>query len=113
MGPRRFSFAVGSSGPDPFPDRKAKTMHAILVKVTIADREAAEKGLKENLVPAVSGAPGFVAGYWMHLASGKGTSVMFFDSEHAAQAFAGQFQPPPDAPVTMDSVEVGEVLASA
>ena len=88
-------------------------MHAILVKVTIADTEAAEKGLKENLVPAVSGAPGFVAGYWMSLPSGKGTSVMVFDSEQAAQAFAGQFQPPPDTSVTMDSIEVGEVVASA
>jgi hypothetical protein len=88
-------------------------MHAILMKVTIADREAAEKGLRENLVPAVSGSPGFVAGYWIALPGGKGTSVLVFESEPAAQAFAGQFQGPQDASVTLDSIEVGEVVASA
>jgi hypothetical protein len=88
-------------------------MHAVLVKVTIADREAAQKGLDEQVVPGVSGAPGFVAGYWLHLSGGKGASVLVFESEQAAQAFAGQFQPPSDAPVTMDSIEVAEVVASA
>jgi len=34
------------------------------VTVTINDREAATSQLRENVVPAVSQAPGFVAGYW-------------------------------------------------
>jgi hypothetical protein len=35
-----------------------------------------------------------------------------FESEAAAQAVASQEQPP-DATVTVDSVEVGEIVASA
>jgi hypothetical protein len=37
-------------------------MHAVVVKVTINDREAAERALNEQLVPRVSQVPGFVAG---------------------------------------------------
>ena len=39
-------------------------MHAVVVRVTVNDREAATQGLREDVVPAVSQAPGFVAGYW-------------------------------------------------
>ncbi len=39
-------------------------MHAIVVRVTINDLEAAESTLREQVVPAASQAPGFVAGYW-------------------------------------------------
>jgi hypothetical protein len=36
-------------------------MHAVAVKVTIEDFEAARKNLRAQVVPAVSQAPGFVA----------------------------------------------------
>jgi hypothetical protein len=87
-------------------------MHAIVLQVTINEREAATTALKEQVVPRVSGAPGFVAGYWIDLSGDRGTSVSVFESEDAAQALAGQIQPPGDF-VTFDSVEVGEVVASA
>src|SRR5581483_10767526 len=48
----------------PHPDRR-KTMHAVTVKVSIVDRERAERELHERVVPMVSQAPGFVAGYWL------------------------------------------------
>jgi hypothetical protein len=60
----------------------------------------------------VSGAPGFVAGYWIALPNGKGRGTIIFDSEAAAQAGAGQVQAQ-RAAVTIDSVEVGEVVANA
>jgi hypothetical protein len=88
-------------------------MHAVLTEVTVADREAAEKILKERVVPGASAAPGFVTGYWMSMPPSKGRGVIVFESEEAAEAFAGQFQPPPDAPVTLESVAVGEVVAHA
>ena len=63
-------------------------------------------------MPTVKQAPGFVAGYWIRVDDRHGTSVVVFETEEQAGA-AG---PPADgsAPgVTMTSVSVGEVLASA
>ncbi len=60
----------------------------------------------------VKRAPGFVAGYWVRLDSGHGTSVCVFETRE--QADAGT--PPADTPapgVKMTSTRVGEVLASA
>jgi len=87
-------------------------MHAVHVRVTVADREAAVKALQEQIVPAVSGAPGFVTGHWVALPNGKGTSIVVFDSEASAQALAGQLGQQREG-VTIDSVEVGEVVAHA
>ena len=86
-------------------------MHAVVVNVTIHDREAATTALRDQVVAQVSGAPGFVAGYWVDLGGNRGTSVVAFESEDAARA-AAQVQPPGDF-VTLDSVEVGEVVANA
>jgi hypothetical protein len=91
-------------------------MHAIHTRVTVNDREAGEKTLQDEIVPRVSAAPGFVAGYWVDLPGGKGTSIMVFDSEESAQAVAGrigQLSSQPNQGVSIDSVEVGEVVAHA
>lgn len=88
-------------------------MHAVVVDVTINDREAATASLRERVVPMVSGAPGFVAGYWLDAGSGKGHSVAVFESEPAAQTVAGQVVAPPGGEVTIDNVQVFEVVASA
>jgi hypothetical protein len=37
-------------------------MHAVVVEVSISDPEGAEPVLREQVVPRVSQAPGFVAG---------------------------------------------------
>lgn len=39
-------------------------MHAVVVNLTITNPDAAGRALHEHLVPRVSRAPGFVAGYW-------------------------------------------------
>jgi hypothetical protein len=87
-------------------------MHAVVVNVTIKDPDAATASLRDQVVPQVKGAPGFVAGYWVGLDGGRGTSVVVFESEDAARAAAAQAQAPGDF-VTFDSVEVGEVVAHA
>ncbi len=87
-------------------------MHAVLIDVTINDTPAAQAELSE-LVPRVSGAPGFVAGYWIALSQDKGSAVVVFDSEASAQALATQVAATPAGPVTTDSVEVGVVIAHA
>src|ERR671927_298268 len=64
-------------------------MHAVVVRVSIKDPEAATTDLKENVVPRVSEAPGFVAGYWTRKDQ-TGLSMIVFESEDAAQAASEQ-----------------------
>lgn len=89
-------------------------MHAVVVTVTINDPETAMSQLREVIVPGASQSPGFVAGYWIGLGPEKGgRSVIVFESEDAARNFADQHQAPPDAPVRIESIDVGEVVAHA
>ncbi len=89
-------------------------MHAVLVKVKISDFESALKVLKETVVPEVSSAPGFVAGYWTRSDDGsKGESILVFESEDAARTVAGRVRDNVPESVTIESVEVREVTASA
>jgi hypothetical protein len=87
-------------------------MHAVVINVTINDFPAAKAEL-DGIVPRVSGAPGFVAGYWVALSQDKGTSIVVYESEAAAQAGAAQARGTSPGAVTMDSIEVGEVIAHA
>jgi heme-degrading monooxygenase HmoA len=88
-------------------------MHAVVFRVTLSDDDAAAlEELREQVVPRVSQAPGFVTGYWVRLEGEKeGTSVVVFDSEDDARSAKDQFQPPEG--VTLQSSEVGEVVANA
>ena len=87
-------------------------MHAVIFKVSIHQREDAEKFLKEQIVPRVSQAPGFVSGHWANFGD-RGQSMIIFESEEAARAVADNVERPPDDVVTIESVEVGEVVAHA
>src|SRR5579863_7748365 len=66
-------------------DRKATRMHAVVINVSFTDRAAAQASLGE-LVPRVSGSPGFVSGYWVGLSESTGASIAVFDSEDQARA---------------------------
>ena len=89
-------------------------MHAVVVKVSISDVESAQKALKETVVPAVSGAPGFVAGYWTRSDDGSnGRSMLVFESEEAARTAAERVGANVPEGVTFESAEVREVVASA
>lgn len=87
-------------------------MHAVVINVTINDQPAAQAELR-GLVPQVSAAPGFVAGYWIALPHDKGTAITVFDSEGSAHALVAQVESAPAGAVTTESVEVGEVIAQA
>jgi hypothetical protein len=87
-------------------------MHAVVVTVTINDGEAATSQLREQVVPGVSQAPGFVAGYWTRADDG-GLSMVVFDSEDAAKAVSERVPSMVTDAVTIKSVEVREVVAHA
>jgi hypothetical protein len=87
-------------------------MYAVIINVALNDASAAQAELNE-LVPRVSAAPGFVAGYWIALSQKKGTAIHVFDSEASAQALVAQVESAPAGAVTTESIEVGEVIAHA
>jgi hypothetical protein len=88
-------------------------MHAVVVRSTIQDFDEGRTFLREEVVPRVSQAPGFIGAYWVRLEGNQGTSMLVFESEEAARAMAEQVSPPPSGAVTLDSVEVGEVVEHA
>ena len=89
-------------------------MHAVVVTVVISDREAAERTLNQEVVPRVSQAPGFQAGYWTWK-NNSGLSMTIFDSEESATQAANQVQEMIQSrpAVSLMSVEVREVVAHA
>ncbi len=87
-------------------------MHAVVVKVTIHDREAAEAGLHAKVIPGVSQAPGFVAGYWTHK-DNTGLGMIVFESEDAATGASKMVRATVPDTVTLEDVEVREVVGHA
>jgi hypothetical protein len=94
-------------------------MHALVVRVTIHNADRTREVLNSQVVPQVSGAPGFKTGYWTWTTGGvepNGLSMIIFDSEENARAAGERISAiAADAPddVTLDGVEVREVVASA
>lgn len=87
-------------------------MHAVVVKVTIEDQEASEATLREQVVPGVSQAPGFVAGYWTRK-DNNGLSMVIFESEETANDMSERVPGMIPGAVTLEEVEVREVVARA
>jgi hypothetical protein len=92
-------------------------MHALVVRVTIHNADRTREVLNNQVVPQVSGAPGFKTGYWTWATGGgDGLSMIIFDSEENARTVGDRIRAiAADAPddVTLDGVEVREVVASA
>jgi hypothetical protein len=88
-------------------------MHAVVVDVSISDRESAERDLREQVVPRVSQAPGFVSAFWLEPIGGHGHSIAVFESEEAAKGMAEMVQSAAPPNVTVENVEVREVVANA
>ena len=88
-------------------------MHAVVTTVKIVDREKAEGFLKEQLIPRLSETDGFVAGYWTNIGGDRGASMAVYESEEAAKESVDKFEAPPAEVVTIESMEVGEVVGHA
>jgi len=87
-------------------------VHAVVVTVSISDHEVAESHLREQVVPGVSQAPGFVAGYWTRK-DDSGVGMVIFESEDAAEAMSERVPSMVPDVVTVENIEVREVVAHA
>jgi hypothetical protein len=87
-------------------------MYATVVRVTVADPEGSTRELREQVVPGVSQAPGFVTGHWTRKGN-SGLSMVIFESEDAANAAAERIPGMVPDGVTIEEVEVREVVAHA
>ena len=94
-------------------------MYGIIVQVAVDERREADANriLHQMVVPQARTRAGFVAGYWLRAIDGNVLrAVQIFDSKDSAEAAAHHIRsegPPPGAPVTLQSVDVYEVLAQA
>jgi hypothetical protein len=87
-------------------------VHAVVFTVTTSDPEVAASHLREQVIPEVSRAPGFVAGYWTRK-DNSGLGMVVWESEDAAEDMSERV--PSTAPdvVTIEDIEVHEVVAHA
>ncbi len=87
-------------------------MHAVVVRSTLHDFEQATTYLREQGIPRVKQAPGFVGAQWVRLSETSGTSMLTFETEENARAAVEQLRadPPPGDAVTIESAEIGEVV---
>ena len=89
-------------------------MHAVVIQVTIHDFERGLKTLEDRIVPTVKQAPGFVTGYWTRSEDDRGLSMIVVESEENARGLADMIRSaPPDDGVTLESIDVREVVAQA
>jgi hypothetical protein len=85
-------------------------MHAVVVTVTVNDAEASLNRLRDEVVPQVKQSPGVVAGYWTRK-DDTGISMVVFESEDDAKAMSERVPTIVPDEVTLESVEVREVVA--
>ncbi len=87
-------------------------MHAIVIHANISGPAEAKRGLDEEVIPMMKGAPGFLGAYFVAVDDSHGASIEVFETEVQARAAA-----PPEgaeAPgVTLGTIQFGEVMGSA
>lgn len=93
-------------------------MYAVLIEVNVREVDPNEglKGLREQIVPAISQLPGFLSGVWLPgNAAGRGLSLTVWDTEANARTMADRFGPEssPHAGAAIERWEVREVAATA
>jgi hypothetical protein len=90
-------------------------MHAALVTLTIDPQQApaAANALVNDILPTVRSAPGFVAGYWLEPADGRGFSIVVFETEEQARKTSPPAMTWAAPGVTINEVELRRVAANA
>jgi len=93
-------------------------MHAVLIEVDVGGvgRDEGLKGLRQQIVPAITALPGFHSGTWLTgNESGLGLSLTVWDTKEHAQAMAAMFGPgsSPQAGASVRRCELREVATTA
>ena len=90
-------------------------MHAAIIRANIPGgvNDARLKNLKEEVVPRVSGAPGFVHGYWCDAVDDMGLAFVVFEDEKSARAAAPPAGTDMGEGISIGSVEFREILGNA
>lgn len=93
-------------------------MHAVLIELYVGNvaREEGLKGLRDQIVPAITALPGFQSGTWLTgNDSGLGLSLTVWDTQEHAEAMAAMLGPgsSPQAGASIRRCEVREVSAIA
>ncbi len=87
-------------------------MHSRVVHANISDLAEAKRGLDEEVIATIKGAPGFVGAYFVAVDDTHGISIEVFETEEQARVYA-----PPvgtEAPgATVDAIQFGAVIGSA
>jgi len=87
-------------------------VHARVIHANISDLAEAKRGLDEEVIRGIKGAPGFLGAYFVAIDDSHGISIEVFETEEQARATA-----PPEgaeAPgVTLRTIQFGEVIGSA
>ena len=85
-------------------------MHAVVFQVDMKqDWEGNADQELEQLVTMVKSVPGFVRGTWATDGQ-RGLSFLVFETQQAARGVADNAAVPPDAGITLRSVDVYEVV---
>jgi hypothetical protein len=87
-------------------------MHALMISVTFADRQAALGAELDQFVETTSTQPGFVAGYWTAMRDDTGETVIVFAAAEDAEAFATRIGEMPPMSMMINSIRIGEVVES-
>lgn len=86
----------------------------IEVRVDLTREEEARKMVDNMVIPRAKTHPGIAAGYWLREINGDMLrSLQLYDTEINAQVVAKRIQsegPPPEAPVTLNAVNIYEVI---
>ena len=85
-------------------------MHAVVFQVDMKQGwEGNVDAELDQLVTMVKSVPGFVRGTWAN-DDRRGLSFLLFESQESAEGIAANASMPPDASVTLRSVDVYEVV---
>jgi len=83
-------------------------MYAALVTVQIEPSQApaAAAALMDDILPKITSAPGFAAGYWLEPADGQGFSILLFDTEEQTRQAANSTTSWSAPEVSIEGVEI-------
>jgi hypothetical protein len=86
-------------------------MHAVVTTVRLIVRRP--RGSQGTGDPARVSGSGFVAGYWTNIGGDRGASMAVYESEEDAKQAVERFVAPPGEIITIESMDVGEVVEQA